>query len=346
MDEIAALIASARKRFAPDSRLAIFDVEYAFAGGDLVLSGASTEAVGIATLVDEARALSATGIVVDRVRRLPDAALGERRFAVVRAAFAPVLAAPRASATQTSQNLLGATVELLERHGPWVRVRGRDGYLGWTHHGYLVVHDAEGAAAWTHPSRGKMALSLDALIVDESGQPVVRLPWGARAVLLEDGRVALPDGRRGRVAAGEIVSGDDLPRHFPLSGAAVVETARRWAGTPYLWGGVTTSGADCSGFVQSVFRVHGLELPRDSDMQARCGEEVRAGDAFENLHAGDLLFFAESGNAVDHVAISAGGGRIVHAAITNGGVAEDDLTADYEVAARLRSIFHSARRVI
>lgn len=346
MEGIDALIERVRERYAPDRRTAVFEIAYEVAGADLVLTGATTEAAAAGALVAGALELVGFGSVVDHIRALPDPALAGRTHALVRAAVAPLLAAPRASATQVSQRPLGARVEILERQGAWFRVRGADGYLGWTHHGYLTAPGEPASLPWRDDDAPELAFSLHATLVDDDGRLLARLPWGARVAVAGDGRYRLPDGRAGVVAEGVVVPPDERRERFPAAGPAVARSARAWLGTPYVWGGVTTLGADCSGFVQTIFAAHGVSLPRDSDMQARCGDEVAPGDDFAALAPGDLLFFAEPPGQISHVAISLGGGRIVHAAISNGGVAEDDLTGDYENARRLRSIFVVARRVL
>jgi cell wall-associated NlpC family hydrolase len=92
--------------------------------------------------------------------------------------------------------------------------------------------------------------------------------------------------------------------------------------------------------------MHGVALPRDSDLQARIGETVSAGDDFSGLHAGDLAFFAENGERVSHVAICLGGPHIIHSALGNGGVEVNDLTGDLEFEKRLRSLYTHARRLL
>ena len=107
--------------------------------------------------------------------------------------------------------------------------------------------------------------------------------------------------------------------------AATVETAGRFIGTRYRWGGASPAdGFDCSGFVQYVFRQQGIELPRVSRDQARAGTELPTD--LTGLEPGDLLFFAQSGPSIDHVAIYAGDGRIVHSSRSGYGVRYDELT--------------------
>jgi cell wall-associated NlpC family hydrolase len=173
-----------------------------------------------------------------------------------------------------------------------------------------------------------------------------RLPWGARVARLSQEQYELPDGRCGAVAAGELVAVDRLADRFPARGDSVTRTARRWLGAPYLWGGITPTGVDCSGLAQVVFWLHGIALPRDSDQQSRVGEQIDPADDFANMNAGDLVFFSDTGERVSHVAISLGGSHIVHSALTNGGVDINDLKGDQELELRLRSTLVKARRVL
>lgn len=127
-----------------------------------------------------------------------------------------------------------------------------------------------------------------------------------------------------------------VPRSWPetvpagaasASAAQVLATADRYVGTRYRYGGESPAeGFDCSGFVQYVFGRQGVELPRTSYLQAGAGRpaprEVGA------LQPGDLMFFASKGRRVDHVAIYAGDGRIIHASAGSGRVRYDEIGTD------------------
>ncbi|MCY8288139.1 MULTISPECIES: NlpC/P60 family protein [unclassified Bacillus (in: firmicutes)] len=90
----------------------------------------------------------------------------------------------------------------------------------------------------------------------------------------------------------------------------IIQTGASFLGLPYLWGGISGFGFDCSGFMYSIFKANGYSIPRDAGDQAKAGEDVPLGD----MKAGDLLFFAyeEGKGAIHHVGLSIGGGKMLH----------------------------------
>ena len=126
----------------------------------------------------------------------------------------------------------------------------------------------------------------------------------------------------------------------------LVATARRWLGTPYVWGGRTCWGTDCSGYVQAVYRLHGFLLPRDSYQQAEVGEPIEVSPEYASLQPGDLLYFrGRQSERVAHVALSLGGPSILHAAQENGGVAVNDLSCGSEFERSLIESLVGVRRL-
>lgn len=344
MKKVETIIERIRAEHVPDFRSGIFDVRVETRDGRLVLSGETTHTDAAEQLLAEAGKVVKTGIV-DEIVRLPDPALGAGVYGVVRAAIVPVYLEPSLPAAQISQLVLGMRFDLLARRGDWLRVRAEDGYLGWIHDGYVRLGEREWAERWERGSYGEPVVSLGAELVDEEGNALARLPWGAR-VLRFGSTYELPDGRRGTVGSGEVVDVDRLADRFPARGDSIARTARRWHGTPYLWGGVTMSGADCSGFAQAVMWMHGIALPRDSDLQARIGVPVDPCEDFSAVRPGDLLFFAEHSARVSHVAISLGGPLIIHSALGNGGVAVNTMTGELDFERRLRRLFTEVRRLL
>jgi cell wall-associated NlpC family hydrolase len=324
--------------YAPDSRTSVFEV--AVENGALTGQTTVGDAVeALLTLLSDAGAP-----LRDEVVRLPDPLLAGRRCALVTSPYAPVHARPAVTGTQVTQYVLGARLDVLTMRDGWLRVRGEDGYIGWTHPGFLETGDEAWAREWETGSAGEPMVSLDAELHDDAGRTIARLPWGARVIRDQPRSIRLPDGRHGVLGAGELIPVARRSDRFPARGDSVVRSAREWLGVPYVWGGVTQAGADCSGLVQSVLWMHGIALPRDSDMQALVGEAVEPDLAA--LLPGDLVFFAEEEAPVTHVALSMGAGEIIHSALVNGEVAVDDLRAGGDVERRLAAMLSGVRRVL
>jgi len=109
--------------------------------------------------------------------------------------------------------------------------------------------------------------------------------------------------------------------------SGIVNLAQQFLGVPYVWGGSSPNGFDCSGFVQYVYAQQGISLPRTADIQATAGYPVDK----EDLQPGDLVFFAGDYVNISHVGIYVGDGKMIHASSSNG-IAYDSLSRDYRVA--------------
>jgi cell wall-associated NlpC family hydrolase len=240
--------------------------------------------------------------------------------AVVRVSVAPVLAARKQTSEQVTQALLGAPAQVLERRPRWARIRMQDDYEGWIATAHLGP-ELPPSPEW---------ITITDLWANLRTRPDYRMP--ARTVAFVGTRLplrereahwlgaALPGGGLGWVEAhrGRIHAPEDEP---PIPAPeALLATARRFLGIPYLWGGCSPLGLDCSGFVQLVYRLHGVGLPRDADPQARVGQPValEAADPepLAQVKAGDAVFFraAEEPARIGHVGLAAGGGKFIHAA--------------------------------
>jgi cell wall-associated NlpC family hydrolase len=225
-----------------------------------------------------------------------------------------------------SQLVLGETARVLEVRNGWLRVAGEDGYPGWVDAG--AVRRAAAAP------RGETLVWIRRWGVlregaDPRAAPVCDLVLGARAVVPPDAagaanghrQVVLPRGERGWAEADGWVRLDELPSVFPRTPPAVVATALSLRGIPYLWGGNSSKAFDCSGFAQRVFGLHGVHLPRDAWQQAETGDPVAPGHSAASLRPADLVFFAEGGGRVTHVALALGeSGRVVHGSTHGAGV--------------------------
>ncbi|MFN2566850.1 MAG: C40 family peptidase [Gemmatimonadaceae bacterium] len=251
--------------------------------------------------------------------------------AMVVAAVAPLHAEPKISSTQISQFLAGASLVILEDLGDWLRVRGADGYEGWIHQGYLArLRPALARQSGGRPTR----VSLGAVVRDGAGTRR-ELPLGATLA---------PDDV---LVSGEVVTAEELAARFPTTPEAIARTAERYfVGTSYQWGGVTPWGADCSGFVQAIYALHGVTLPRDAWQQALEGTDV--GRDVTHLAPADLLFFSDRPDRhVTHVGLALGDRRMAHVALGRGGFALEHLDNGGDpFVRRLLEKFLFAKRVL
>lgn len=229
---------------------------------------------------------------------------------IATASVVPVLAEADPRAAQQSQLVCGESGVVLDRLGPWVRLRAaEDGSEGWVHEGYLRRLPAGEAEGW----RSRAAWCEGAVVMIATTR--YWLPLRAR-LALADGEVELPDGRVGRVLAGQVRPAAraqaDARRTPPDEWARMA-----FAGAPYQWGGVTPNGVDCSGLVHTTWLARGVRLPRQAARQAEAGEPVD----FSVMRAGDLLCFrGAEGDEIAHVAIAGPDSTLVHASIAAGGV--------------------------
>ena len=194
-----------------------------------------------------------------------------------------------------------------------------------TSFGVGVTRSLGGLAAIDIESRRRTPVNLGSSSGDES--PITRRGWEYRVGFSigfggsskpRSGFPSIPIPGAPR-ASGHV----DAPP--TASGTAVLSTGDAYLGTRYLYGGTSPQhGFDCSGFVQYVYRQNGVALPRTSRQQATAGRSLAA--KLDGVRAGDLLFFSQNGNGIDHVAIYAGNDRILHSSSSGGGVRYDDLS--------------------
>ena len=258
---------------------------------------------------ERVRLVSAAGLTV-RFRLLAPAA---DRPLWVTSSVADVRREGAHSAELLTQLIMGDTAYPLKEEGDWRFVRLPDDYHGWVRSWYVRETDAREIAAYDGAARAVVASNVGYVLsaADEGSLPVSEAVAGTRIVAGPPAggyrAVTLPGGKSGFMREGLLA--ERLERAEPDRGR-LVGRAMRFIGIPYLWGGTTPKGFDCSGLVQRVYSMEGIALPRDADMQARVGDLIPKEDV-GCLAPGDLLFFGEE-TRVAHVAISMGEGLYIH----------------------------------
>jgi cell wall-associated NlpC family hydrolase len=224
-----------------------------------------------------------------------------------------------------TQTLLGWPVRILKEESGWFLVHTEpDGYLGWIENLQLTRVTADERREWEGTSR-VISVSPYSIIREApaaNADPVADLVIGAilrsAGSLGEWTHVLLPDGRHGFVRASEVQEYESWKASRAPVAASIERTAMQFMGVPYLWGGTSAKGFDCSGFARTVFRLNGIELPRDTDQQAEVGTSVAIDADYTQVREGDLLFFGTAATPdrperISHVGIYLGDGEFIHA---------------------------------
>lgn len=239
---------------------------------------------------------------------------------VVAVPVANMYSSASANTDVVSQAILGSSVAVLEVKKKWARVQTSDQYTGWLPVSQVLKRDVSDPYAFH--GHFVQVESLFANLYRETDvtehAPLLTVPFETRlevaADVKDDGgrwlHVVLPDRRTAWIQRSDVT-----PDPKPLTIEQSIELAKRFLGLPYLWGGRSSYGYDCSGFTQMLVRSRGINMPRDADLQAAWdGMEVIAR---KDLQPGDLLFFGRSADKITHTAMFIGNGEIIHAT-TNG----------------------------
>jgi len=293
--------------------MAIFEVGIERRGRELVLTGEVDRAEA---RIEAVRAVQRTGAkVVDAIRVLPEEQLGDQVWGIGCLSVCNGRLGPEHKNEMGTQVLMGEIIRVWKRSTnaafPWYLTQAADGYLSWQQKDTFVRCTREQAEAW----RGAPLLIVTAMedcIREQpqaSAQPVsdVVLCDRVRKTGEEGGwyKVELPDGRAGflpKKAAEDFAAWEQARQPTAEN---IERTARQFIGRPYLWGGNSPKGLDCSGFSSLVFYLNGIELQRDSGQQAKQGVAVPLDPALSQLRKGDLLFFG-------HAAVDDKPERVIH----------------------------------
>ncbi len=260
-------------------------------------------------------------------------------YGIITVPVTDLRAEPNSRAERLSQALFGAPVRLLDRQHDFAQVILADGYTGWCRAGHC---ESTSHAQWTrYDAQAKYLVRLPVVSLTGGNRAPVwpyQLYFGTRLAIKKSGSSAslvLPNGFHAPIRLRDLMPLAATPAK--TTGGKIIALARRFLGAPYLWGGITLCGIDCSGLVQAVFAFSGIPLPRDSRDQILAGRTVER----SAIRKGDLLFFP------GHVAISCGGDDFIHASAGRGMVTIDSFDRKApNYRADLDHGFRQARRVL
>ncbi|MCC6492884.1 MAG: C40 family peptidase [Pirellulales bacterium] len=246
--------------------------------------------------------------VLNDLETLPTEALGEERFGFVKSFNALSYAEP-AEKEVVTDCLLGDPLFLLREEEGHFLVHGGDGYVGWV--AAKNVHRVDEGKFAEYLQGPRVFLLTDHPSKDSAAG--VEAPAGGRLKFVreegDDYVVLLPTGEPGKVA-----QSNSVLRQPPRERIDVIcGSARELLGTPYLWGGKTKRGVDCSGLVQVSFAAGGVSVPRDADEQCHVGQLTGARWSRAAMQRGDTLYFLNGNGRVSHTGLYLGDGQFIHA---------------------------------
>jgi len=248
----------------------------------------------------------------------------EKKYAVVDFSVSYLRQQPDYESPLETQELMGTVVEVLATDSYWVQVKSPQPYVAWCTNKGLAMMDGKEIEAYEAAPKyicvEKYAAVLSA--PDLRSEPLSDLVMGNVLRKAEENgkavkskgflKVVMPSGKTGWVKKSALVDYGLWEVFCDKSADSIISLAKRFIGVPYLWGGMSPKGFDCSGLVRFCYMMNGVSLPRNASQQILLGEDA----PLDSLLPGDLLFFGridENGKErVSHVGMYIGDGHFIH----------------------------------
>lgn len=308
-----------QKKFAPDKRSVYFNFQIK---GDSISLESSSEQV----LQEFEKVKPTTQGIKFSSTLLPSKSLNGLHYGVANLSVCNNRANPSHSAELMTQMLLGTPIRILKKQSGFYLVQTPDGYLSWTDAGAIKPMDQQQYERWKDAKKVVFTADYGHSFTGPTlnGYRVSDLVSGNILEILGTNKaitkVAYPDGRIAYLETKQVTAYKDWVDRSNPNASAILKTAETLIGVPYLWGGTSIKGVDCSGFTKTAYFLNGIVIPRDASQQALIGDKIdvlendsiSVDKCLKNLKSGDLLFFS----AAKHRGIN--GGRVTHTAIYMG----------------------------
>ena len=321
-NEAQVIIDSLENVYAPDGRVALFDVEAEKNANEFAIEGETNMPEAAEDLE---KTLNQKGIkFTSNIETLPDAeGLEDQTMGVIKISVANLREEPRHASQLVTQATLGMPVKVYKKQGSWYYIQSPDGYLAWVDYGGIQNMTKEAFADWKSKEKliylnpyGKSLKSAknDAEVVSDL------VAGDILELTAESGNfyeISYPDGRTAFVPKSDAKPYKTWLANLDADGESLISTGEKLMGLPYLWGGTSPKGVDCSGFTKTVYFLNGMVIPRDASQQVHTGVLVDSTRNFEILVAGDLLFFGRPATdstkeRVVHVGMWIGDQKFIH----------------------------------
>ncbi len=229
-----------------------------------------------------------------------------------------------------NQALMGTVVEILGEEGYWLKIKSPEPYTAWVVDMGVIEMTKAQVDAYIAAPKYLVTAEISHVFADPSVKAarvcdlvmgdLLRIAYNDKGKAIgKKGfvKAILPSGKEGWVCAKDVTDFTKWANTVQATAESVIKIAMLYVGVPYLWGGNTIKGTDCSGLSRGAFFMNGILLPRNTSQQIKVGEEVdfsgvKDGD-FSNLQLGDLILFGNpETKKVSHVSIYIGDGHIIH----------------------------------
>ena len=328
--KVKAIIKEVQQKYAPDKRTEIFNVS---------LSTTDTSVLDIETTKPEAFIALKEKFKSEKIsfqlneKFLPSKDLGDQVFGVANLSVCNNRLDPDNGAEMVTQVMLGTPVKILKKEHGYYLVQSPDRYISWTDDAGITKMDEASFNLWTNAEKIVYTAEYGHSFEKPSlkSMPVSDLVAGNILKFMGKEhnfyKVSYPDGRIGFIPKKSVMFYENWVSRPNPTAENILKHAKMLNGVPYLWGGTSIKGVDCSGFTKTCYFLNGIIIPRDASQQALVGEKV---DIYENdtvnitkclknLQAGDLLFFAAGKNRrpnpkITHTAIYMGNGEFIQSA--------------------------------
>lgn len=317
-----AYITDVRSEYAPDKRVALFEVDAEKRQDTYILKGESNLPDAVDALKNK---LEAVGVqYTDSIQILPAAKAEGKTHGLVKISVANLRGKGTHSAELVTQAMMGTPLTILKDTGGWSLIQTPEGYISWVDNGGIVsLTDAE-FAVWKAADKVIYLTPYGAAYESPNTNSQVVSDLVAGNILVVEGEkngfyeIKYPNGRKAFIEKSNAKPYMEWVASVDQSQDDLVASAKKMMGSPYLWGGTSPKGMDCSGFTKTIFFLNGMVIPRDASQQIHTGELVDSTRNFENLERGDLLFFGKkatdtTAERVIHVGMWIGDNKFIHA---------------------------------
>lgn len=323
MNSLNKLIDEVKNEFAPDKRVAVFQIDISTDSGKIILNGETNLIKAKEKLINGLNSLHSE--YVDKIAILPSPDLEDKIYGLVNLSVANIRTQPDHPEELSTQALLGTPVKILKKDSGFYLVQTPDEYISWVDDAGITPITKLQLTDWVNSQKiiYLKEYGFSYLSADNSSDRISDLTAGNILVKLGEEnnfiKVKYPDDRIAFTEKEYCKTYNDWLTETKPTGSDIVSTARKFMGVPYLWGGTSAKGMDCSGFTKTVYYLNGIVLSRDASQQVNTGVLIDTQNGFENLVAGDLLFFGSretetKKEKITHVGIYIGNYEFIHAA--------------------------------